>query len=324
MPDQPCPSGRGRPSCLILAWTVLSRRNEIRRASDVGRRGDLMAFELKVGETLGDGIHRIAEKEIDKVLGYANGSPRGSRDAMVHEVRKSLKKLRTLIRLVRPALGGKTYRRENIALRDIARPLTEVRDAAILVEALDKTTNAQELGSRRRSFGNVRKELVRHQRDVRGKVLTEEDAFKSVDSAIKDALVRLDDWADVKDTWSSVGEGVQRVYRRARRAFAAARQTPTVEHLHEWRKQSKYLRHQLELLRPLKPAVLGPLASRTDRLGEILGDDHDLAMLRREVAGDPERFGGAHAIAPLLGRTIFRRAPDDFVRRLHGYWKDWH
>ena len=300
-----------------------------------------MSFELRVGETLGDGIHRIAEKEIDKVRGYANGSPRGSRDAMVHEVRKSLKKLRTLIRLVRPALGGKTYRRENIALRDIARPLTEVRDAAILVEALDKTTKAHGPGSRRRSFGNVRKELIRHQRNVRGKILTEEDAFKSVDSAIKDALVRLDNWADVKDKWSSVGEGVQRVYRRARRAFAAVRQTPTVEHLHEWRKQSRYLRHQLELLRPLKPAVLGPLASRTDRLGEILGDDHDLAMLRREVAGDPERFGGAQAIDPLLGRidhrrekledraivvgrTIFRRAPDDFVRRLHGYWKDWH
>ena len=87
--------------------------------------------------------------------------------------------------------------------------------------------------------------------------------------------------------------------------------------------------------------MLSPLASRTDRLGEILGDDHDLAMLRREIAGDPERFGGAQSIAPLLGRidhrrekledramvvgrTIFRRAPDDFVRRLHRYWKAWH
>src|SRR5262250_3558709 len=132
-----------------------------------------MAFELKAGETLGDGIHRIAEKEIDKVRGYANGSPRGSRDEMVHEVRKSLKKLRTLLRLVRPSLGRKTYRQENIALRDIARPLTGVRDAAILVEALDKTTKAHGPGSQKRSFGNVRKELIRHQRYFRGTVLTE-------------------------------------------------------------------------------------------------------------------------------------------------------
>jgi len=300
-----------------------------------------VSFELRAGETLGDGIHRIAEKELGKVRGYANGSARGSRDEVVHEVRKSLKKLRTLLRLVRPAVDRKTYRRENIALRDISRPLTEVRDAAILVEALDKTTKAPRPGSRRRSFGKVREELIRHQRDVRGKILTKEEALKVVNSGIKDALDRLDDWADVKNKWSSLGEGVQRVYRRARRAFGAARQTPTVAQLHEWRKQSRYLRHQLELLRPLKPAVLGPLASRTHRLGEILGDDHDLAMLRRELAGDPERFGGAHAIAPLLGRidhrrekledraiavgrTIFKRAPDDFVRRLRRYWKDWH
>lgn len=300
-----------------------------------------MSFKLRAGEALGDGIHRIAEKEIVKVREYANGSTQGSRDEMVHEVRKSLKKLRTLLRLVRPAVGRRTYQRANIAFRDTSRPLTEVRDAAILVEALDKTTKGQRPGARARSFGNVRKELVRHQRDVRDKVLTEEGAFRLVDSAMKDALDRLDDWADVKDKWSSVEEGVQRVYRRARRAFAAARQTPTVEHLHEWRKQSRYLRHQLELLRGLKPAVLGPLASRTDHLGELLGDDHDLAMLRREVAGDPERFGGPQAIASLLGRidhrrekleglaisigrTIFKRAPNDFVGRLHRYWRDWH
>ena len=76
-----------------------------------------------------------------------------------------------------------------------------------------------------------------------------------------------------------------------------------------------------------------------DRLGELLGDDHDLAMLRREVAGDPERFGGQETIDPLLGRidqrrqrlerqamrlggTVFQEAPDVFVRRLHSYWKD--
>jgi CHAD domain-containing protein len=301
----------------------------------------LVSFELRAGETLRHGIHRIAEKEMEKVREYANRSSRGSRDEMVHEVRKSLKKLRTILRLVRPGLSGKIYRRENRAFRDISRPLTDVRDATILVEALDKTAGKAGPGSRRRPFGNVRKELLRHQRDVRDKILTEEDTFKSVDSGMKDALDRLDEWTDVKDRWSSVEEGVQRVYRRSRRAFTAVTQTPTVEHLHEWRKQARYFRHQLELLRPLKPGVLGPLARKTDRLGELLGDDHDLAMLRREVAGDPERFGGTQTVTPLLGRIdqrreklehqavalgreVFKPAPDDFVRRLHTYWKDWH
>jgi hypothetical protein len=61
--------------------------------------------------------------------------------------------------------------------------------------------------------------------------------------------------------------------------------------------------------------------------------------LRREVAGDPERFGGQEAIEPLLsridqrrqrlerhamrlGEVAFKEAPDAFVRRLHSYWED--
>jgi hypothetical protein len=78
-----------------------------------------------------------------------------------------------------------------------------------------------------------------------------------------------------------------------------------------------------------------------ERLGDLLGDDHDLAVLRREVAGDPERFGGPETLQPLLaridrrrqklerdavilGRKVFRDPPQTFGRRLRGYWKTGH
>jgi len=299
-----------------------------------------MSFELQVDEDLPSGIRRIAKSEIEKVRESVGGSSEDSRDVRVHEARKSLKKLRALVRLVRPAVSGKAYRRENLAFRDAAKPLTEVRDAQVLIDTLDKVVRARSRGSGRRSFTGVRGELVRHRREVSDKVLDEEEAFTRVDSAMHDALERLDDWADVHDGWSSVGEGVQRVYRRGQLALAAASHQPTVEHFHEWRKQVKYLRHQLELLQPMKPAVLRPLTEKAERLGDLLGDDHDLAMLRRELAGDPERFGGAHVIESLLeridrgrqslerqavrlGRQIFHGTPGDFTRRLRGYWKAW-
>ena len=299
-----------------------------------------MSFELRADEGLHSGIHRVAKSEIESVREYAGGSSKGSRDVMVHEARKSLKRLRAMLRLVRPAIARKVYRRENLAFRDAARPLSEVRDAKILVETLDKIVKINGRVPRNQPFAAVRRELVRHQHGVREKVLDHDEAFAIVDSAMKDALERLDDWAHVHDGWSSVGEGVQRVYRRGRRALAAAHEKPTVEHLHEWRKQVKYLRHQMELLRPMKAIVLGPLAEKAEELGDILGDDHDLAMLRREVAGDTERFGGTEVVESLLGRIdrrrerlgrrdlalgrqIFRSAPKDFGERLHAYWKAW-
>ena len=299
-----------------------------------------MSFELRVDEGLSDGIHRIAKSEIEKIREYVAGSSAGSRDEMVHEARKGLKRLRAMLRLVRPAIGRKVYRSENIAFRDAARPLSEVRDAKILVETLDKVLNSNGKTDQGQPFAAVRQELVRNQHGVREKILDHDEAFTMVDSAMKDALDHLDDWVDVHDGWSSVGDGVQRVYRRGRRAFAIASKKPTVKHLHEWRKQVKYLRHQLELLQPMKASILKPLAGRAEELGDVLGDDHDLAMLRREVAGDPERFGGPAIVdcildridrrrerlerrAVSLGRQIFRRAPKDFVERLHAYWKAW-
>ena len=299
-----------------------------------------MSFELRADEGLSSGIHRIAKGEIEKVREYVGGSPTGSRDEMVHEARKGLKRLRAMLRLVRPAIVRKVYRRENIAFRDAARPLSEVRDAKILVETLDKIVNTNGKAQRGQPFAAVRQELVRNQQGVREKVLDHDETFTKVDSVMKRALDSLDDWVDVDDSWSSVGEGVQRVYRRGRRAFSIASDKPTVEHLHELRKQVKYLRHQLELLRPMKASVLEPLAGRAEELGDVLGDDHDLAMLRREVAGDPGRFGGPEVVDSILGRIdrrrerlerravslgqrIFRKTPKDFVERMHAYWKAW-
>src|SRR5262249_29396575 len=94
-------------------------------------------------------------------------------------------------------------------------------------------------------------------------------------------------------------------------------------------------------LHPLKLPCRGPPPASADRPRGTSGEHPTPPRPLGEVAGDPERFGGAQAIAPLLGRidhrrekledramavgrTIFKRPPDDFVQRLHGYWKDWH
>src|SRR5262245_48872953 len=271
---------------------------------------------------------------------HASGRSRETRDTAVHEARKSLKKLRALLRLVRPALGEHTYRRENVAFRDAARPLTEVRDAKILVETLDRLVKQATGRGHARGFTAIRNDLVHRQHEVRRRVLDEEDAFAEVTSAVQEALARLDDWASVSDQWPSVAVGVEEVYHRAQEAFAAARQDATVESLHEWRKQTKYLRHQLELLRPLWPEVLEPLAAEADHLGERLGDDHDLALLRHEVTSRRRRLGDRKSCerlielidqrreelqdeARLLGRRLLLDPPKTFRRRLREFLKVW-
>jgi CHAD domain-containing protein len=297
-----------------------------------------MSFELKPDESLARGVRRIARKQMDAALESLTGRHRGPRDGAVHEARKSFKKVRAVLRLVRPAIGEKAYREENTCFRDAGRPLTEVRDARILIDTLDHLAEHFSEHVAGRSFGDVRKALQANLRAVRKRVLDEQDACAVVAEAVRQARERVKGWAAVPNKWRAVGEGLEAVYRRAGDAFADAAAGPTVEKLHEWRKQAKYLRYQLEVLRPLWPERLEELADEADRMGDLLGDDHDLAVLRQMLTDDPGRFGDERDAevllalidrrraelqqeALLLGRRFFQDGPRGFARRLKGYWK---
>src|ERR1700733_10637342 len=72
--------------------------------------------------------------------------------------------------------------------------------------------------------------------------------------------------------------------RRGRQAFTRARGTREMEDLHAWRKRVKDLwYHERLLASTCGPTVRGH-AKDLDRLSELLGDDHDLAVLRQELA----------------------------------------
>jgi CHAD domain-containing protein len=297
-----------------------------------------MSFELKADESLRKGVRRIVRKQMEGALEYLTGPNKGPRDEAVHEARKCFKKIRAVLRLVRPAISTKSYRGENICFRDAGRPLTEVRDAKIFIETLDQLIEHFKEHVTGRSFADVRQTLKSNLRDVRKRVLDEQNAFAVVSETVRQAQERIKSWADVPNKGAVVRAGLEDVYRRARDAYEAAAGDPTVEELHEWRKQAKYLRYQLEVLRPIWPGRMEELANEADRMGDLLGDDHDLAMLRRLLTEDPGRFGeeGDREVllalldrrrveleeeALLLGRRFFQDNPRDFARRLKGYWK---
>src|SRR5207247_1571238 len=110
------------------------------------------------------GVARIARREMDTALEQLSEAPDGPGDEAVHEARKCFKKIRAVLRLVRPEIGEVVYERENTWFRDAGRPLTEVRDAKILVESLDKLVTHCDDHVRERSFGGVRAELLAHHR----------------------------------------------------------------------------------------------------------------------------------------------------------------
>jgi CHAD domain-containing protein len=296
-----------------------------------------MADQLRPTEAGTKGVCRLVRKQVGKALEALQGRPPS--DEAVHDARKRLKKARAWLRLLRDAVGARRYRQENTTLRDAARPLTEVRDAKVLVDTLDVLAGraATELEETVREVGQA---LLDDQRDVRQRVLNGPDALSSVRTALDAARERLGDYPVDRRGWSVLGVGLRSVYRAGRDAFRAAREEPSVENLHEWRKQAKSLRHQLEVLRPIAPAVLEALADQAHALGDLLGDDHDLAVLHEKLDAQRARFSDPEAVTALLalidrrrqelwreawplGDRLYTVRPKQFVARLADYWHAW-
>ncbi len=149
-----------------------------------------------------------------------------------------------------------------------------------------------------------------------------------------------DDRRALPDSFDTMAGGVERVYRRGRRAMARAIADPQEAKVHEWRKRVKYLRHQTEAIQGAWPAVLGPLAGALDDLGELLGLEHDLAVLDEAVRSDPgllpepSRRKVLHAVIEIerdllqqqafaIGRRVYVEPPGRFLERVGAYWGTW-
>jgi CHAD domain-containing protein len=297
-----------------------------------------MPFQLKRKEAIGTGIKRTVRRQIEKALAHLRA--RGDPDETVLEVRKCFKRVRAALRLVRDDLVDTVYRRENFLFRDAARPLTEARDAVVLVETLDNLSRHSAGQSKPSEFRQVRTLLAANRKAVTRRVLTGQKAFATVVEVIEPVLSRLEDWTIRQEGWSAVSGGVQRLYEAGHRALSASCTEPSVENFHEWRKQAKYLWHGLKLLKPAWTGDEKELGDRVHNLTRLLGENHDLAVLRQMLGGDPLAYG-RHGVlenlfslikrrrenleqqAFVLGRSIYSDTPTVFTKRMRRSWKRW-
>src|SRR5262245_66313651 len=97
------------------------------------------------------------------------------------------------------------------------------------------------------------------------------------------------------------------------------------EALHEWRMRTKDLRYELEMLETVWPEMLRPLAEQAHQLTNLLGEDHDLAVLRgvvqEQADGEPstddellfalidERRATLQKQAAALGDKLYEERP---------------
>ena len=298
-----------------------------------------MEYRLKQGESVPEGVRRMAAAQIDKALAHL-GCQDGERDKHIHEARKATKRLRALVRLVRGELGDEVYALENQCYRDAGRRLSELRDATVLVETLDRLVESLGKDVPKSRFARVRMWLMERRDRAYGQAASSDRAVQEVIAEFAQARERLEHWDLQRRGWGGIRVGVQRIYARGRRNFAGAYALPSDEAFHDWRKQAKYLWYHTQILENIWPSVMQAQAEELDQLGELLGQDHDLAVLRTTVLVEFPRAGATATLRALerringvrarmqaeacpLAERIYLERPRDFTRRLRGYWRVW-
>jgi len=278
----------------------------IPKTPEIGVRA--MAFELDKREDAATNVRRIVCERVDTALNCLSAAKGRAEGESVHTARKRFKEIRAALRLIRDAVDGDLFRKENRTYRDAARPLSEIRDSRALIEALDALVKhfGDELKSG--AFADVRKILTRRARACRQKVVVEQGALREVQRSVRRARKRIERWPLEGLTFPTFIGGIAETYRAGRRLMSIANDLGTDETHHEWRKQVKYLRHQSEILCPLWPEAMRLLVDEAHELADLLGDDHDLAVMKQALTHELHDAIAGHERKALLGLIAERRA----------------
>jgi CHAD domain-containing protein len=295
-----------------------------------------MSYQLRKGETLGDGLRRICRKQIEGAIAVATDEKKTS-DTPVHEMRKHLKKARAALRLVRKEIGAGLFREQDHCLRDVGRLTSEIRDAEVRLQTVRELHGITQRRGRAGAFPRLE-----------GMFMMELENFMAAFAEWQtQALPMLKRTHENVDCWpldsfdcEQLRRAVQRSYKSARKALARAESTSTAENFHRFRSRAKRLWYDLRILRPINPVVLKNLSDDLRALGNLLGRAHDLSFLgdrlrREDHKSEWEREG--HKLlavievsqgdlqrgAAELADHFFDERPRDFGERLATWLKDW-
>lgn len=284
-----------------------------------------MAYLIHRNEPAADAVRRILREQNQRARQLLED---WERDPVthIHRTRQTCKKIRALLRLVRPA-ARYVFTVENLFYRDIQRSVAYARDSAAMVEAIDLLAGRLSDPLPLQSLQMLREALER--RSAQQLASAQEDLPGRIERAVAELIAadRRLQRLPVDDLGRrDLRRGARQTLKRCAREYQALGATATADDFHDWRKHVKYAGHQSRLLRELLPDTAAALKPRLEALGQVLGQGQDLVLLERFLAAQPDALGvdthlrrlrGLLATAQgelrsralLLGEALFAPAP---------------
>lgn len=221
---------------------------------------------------------------------------------LVHEARKTIKRMRALARLLRHEIGESEFERTNVSLREAGKRLAGARDATVRVATLKDLRRRfpDELDGEPVQALLARLRLARVQAE-------DGDPEPAVLADIAEMRSDLLRWNLLEHDSEALARGLRSIYRDGRQRYKRVKrsQARDPQLMHDWRKRVKGLYYALDMLGAKQVPATAQLTRRADRLGEALGEEHDLWMLASFLRREPKLE--THTQELLLGLIERRR-----------------
>src|ERR1700730_8260962 len=250
-------------------------------------------ISLQSHEALRSGLLRVVDALIDSAAdGLSNESRNGEQD--IHQERTTIKRLRALLRLIRPAVDPAFFNREKLRLRTAARLLSFARDTEVALGTLKTLPVSNQIDQ-----DSVRSVLS----GFEVKVERPNDLETRAEVRRRLAQTRRNfHQLKLRGTEREILErGLRAVYRQGRNRMRDAIELGEDSAFHRWRIRAKNLYYELEFFESVWPKRLHRLVSRLSKLQDEIGLDHDVAVLRARLKKTPANFGGSETVQRVVG-----------------------
>lgn len=280
------------------------------------------------------------ELQLLYIHGLFSPSPKDIGQA-IHEARRSYKKCRALLRLMRDAMGYASYYRENINLRDMQRELARFRDADVQYRLFTRLSeNYPKYGRKVWFSGIVEQAKKDYDREMNRFIKTAKAEYIARSNRSKAAQIHQYKLAG--EGFEIIVGGLSRIYRQGREMGKLIfSQEADAYEIHAFRKKAKYLQYQLYYLRTISGELFKAMSGVLEQLTENLGYYNDLhnACARIEEYAEENKLTAKkqELLLSRFRKEMFKaiteakqayemqyvEKPKHFIKRISLYWESY-
>jgi len=284
----------------------------------------MSSFAIQPESSLAESLKNNALKEVEQAIQVLSDY-KNNPNAAIHTARVTFKKIRTIIRLVRYELGRERYKQENRLFREAGLMLANARDSFVKQQTLRRIAISADV------LLEVECYLPKSDYD-----LEQSEKVQQVVTWLEKAYDSVDEWTFQGQSHNQVTRSSRELYKHGKKRLQKAIDSYDDEDFHEWRKAAKHLYYFIKLMTPINPDMLMPYDRELSLLSEYIGNDHDLAILKKDLKKSTESGRVMEKLlvqieieqtelktnAVILGRKIYAEKPDEFINRIESYRND--